>query len=177
MKTYFIIPIILLAAFIGYYAKVALPDMERVVFERAQKEQAAKDAEDAKRKAAEDNAVKENQRIQAEREAKRLAKEVDARKKQEEQDQLVRDEIAKFEKETRDLNAQTESLMRELDLLRSTRERLNKEVFDVTKQVELAKVSRRTAEIDIQRTYAMIAQRVTDSYMMAIAPPPPPPPK
>ena len=42
-------------------------------------------------------------------------------------------------------------------------------------QVELSKVDRRTAELEIQRTVELIARRAQDTYLTRLPPPPPPP--
>ena len=56
---------------------------------------------------------------------------------------------------------------------RQAKDKANREAFDLAKQVELAKVSKRNAEFDIQRTTEMISKRAEQSSLTR--PPPPPP--
>ena len=61
-----------------------------------------------------------------------------------------------------------------LDVIRNQRESTSREVFDAAAKVELAKIDRRNAELEIQRMYEMVAQKVTDT---SLAKPPLPPAK
>ena len=62
----------------------------------------------------------------------------------------------------------------QLDQLRKQRDQLSRETFDIAKQVELARVARRNAEMDEQRWIEMIANRAASSQMAQIPPPPAP---
>jgi len=72
---------------------------------------------------------------------------------------------AKFAKDAAELEIQ-------ITQTRNDREKLNREALEFSKQVELAKISRRNAELEIQRTMEMVAMKLNDS---SIATPPPPP--
>jgi hypothetical protein len=69
----------------------------------------------------------------------------------------------------------------ELENLRKAKDQLSREAFDAAQQVELAKVARRNAELEEQRTIEMIANRADNSLMARLpaavvpllAPPPP----
>jgi len=63
----------------------------------------------------------------------------------------------------------------ELDTLHKQKDALTREAFELDKQVELADVERRNAEMEIQRYDAMIADRADQSAMAKMPPPPPPP--
>ena len=76
----------------------------------------------------------------------------------------------KYAKESADLELQINSM-------RNRKEKLNTETFELSKQVEHAKIERRTAELEIQRMVEMVAKRVGASSMANIPPPPPPPAK
>jgi multidrug resistance efflux pump len=58
---------------------------------------------------------------------------------------------------------------------RSNKEKLNRETFDLSKEVELAKINRRNAEIEIQRMVEIAGKKMSDSSV-AIPPPPAPAP-
>ncbi len=123
----------------------------------------AKARADAEKRAA-DRAAEE-----AKKESEKLARwEEDGRKIQEATD--------KFTTEA-DSSAKTAAELEvKLSTLRAAKEKLNREAFEFAKQVEMGKISRRSAEIEIQRTVEMIARRAAESTlsrMPAIATPPP----
>ena len=63
-----------------------------------------------------------------------------------------------------------------LAAMRQAKDKANREAFDLAKQVELAKVAKRNAEFDIQRTTEMISSRASNSSLTRMPPPPPLPP-
>jgi hypothetical protein len=60
-----------------------------------------------------------------------------------------------------------------LDSVRKAKDKANRESFDLAKQVELAKVAKRNAEFEVQRTTEMISRRAADSSLTRLPPPPP----
>jgi len=62
----------------------------------------------------------------------------------------------------------------ELDTLHKQKEQSNREDFDLLKQVELARVGLRAAEMENQRMVGMIAGKADDSFLTRMPPPPPP---
>lgn len=64
----------------------------------------------------------------------------------------------------------------DLDTLRKAKDKANREAFELAKQVELAKVAKRNAEFEIQRTTEMISTRAANSSLTRMPPPPPLPP-
>ncbi len=112
----------------------------------------AKAREDAEKRAA-DRAAAE-----AKKEADRLAKSVA--------------EMRKIQDETNELNAKADAYAKEasnleieLSTLRSNKEKLNREAFELAKQVEQARIAKRNAEMEIQRMTDMIAKRAADSTL------------
>ena len=57
---------------------------------------------------------------------------------------------------------------------RNAKENLIRENLELSKTVELTKINRRNAELEIQRTIEMVAKKLNDSSI-AVPPPPPPP--
>jgi hypothetical protein len=51
---------------------------------------------------------------------------------------------------------------------------MNREVLEMAKRVELTKIDRRNAELEIQRMYDIVAQKVAASSLTQAPPPPPP---
>lgn len=168
---YLIFPGLMLGIFLVFY----LSSVKRWDAQEAEKQRVAQE-----QKAADDK-----KKADAE-EAARVA----AQKRQEEQKQeeakKAADREAKYQKQLGDftsardkanahadqLNKEISELGVELDSLHRKKEQDNQDDFDLLKQVELARVKQRDAELEIQRMVAMIAQRASES---AMANPPPAP--
>jgi membrane-associated HD superfamily phosphohydrolase len=172
-KFYIIVPVVLLGVFLFFY-NGALKEM--AAKEAAKQEEVAKvkAAEDARRAEIERKAAEDAKRRQAEREAEDRAKEQKKIKEYEDAMQQLKDEADKYlaeaDKNQKDANA----LELQLNDLRSTKEKTNRETFELAKQVELAKIARRNAELEIQRMVDMVAQKVGASSFAAMPPPPAP---
>ncbi|HVS52196.1 MAG TPA: hypothetical protein VHD62_07550 [Opitutaceae bacterium] len=137
---------------------------------------AKKQAEDkAQKEKAEATAKEAAAKRQAEREEEERKKEEDRRAKQKKIDDQIRDEtdaaLADADKSQKQVNA----LELQLDQLHKQKDQLSREAFDLAKQVELARVARRNAELDEQRWTEMIARRAADTRMAQMPPPPAPP--
>lgn len=169
--TYVVTPGIMFAAFLFFYF-AAVKDMEAKEKQQIAAK-AAKDKAEADRKAdIEQKAVKDAQRRQEEREVAEAAKE----KKKEDDYKAV---MTQLTTEANDYNAQADKLAKEaadleisITQTRTNKEKLNRETFDLSKEVELAKINRRNAEIEIQRMVEMTGKKVATTSI-AIAPPPP----
>lgn len=171
--TYLLIPSLLLGVFLFFYLG-AVKEMKQKE-EKQKIEKAEKAAVDAKRKAeiekkANEDARKRQEQRDADDAAKLAKKEADY--------QAV---MTQLRNETTDILAQTDKLAREAGALeisiaqaRTNKEKLNRETFDLAKDVEQAKINRRRAEIEIQRLVEMAGRKMADTTV-AIAPPPPPP--
>ncbi len=126
-------------------AKVAAKKAEQAAIEakaRADAEKRAKDAADAA----------------AAKEAERTAKwEAVGREIQEATNKHLAD-ADRYAKRSAELELQ-------LTNLRAQKEKLNREAFELAKQVELGKINRRTADLEIQRITAMIAAKAGQSSL------------
>ncbi|MDI1250458.1 MAG: hypothetical protein PSV13_16465 [Lacunisphaera sp.] len=170
-KSYIIVPVVLLAVF-GFLYRGALQEMDAKQKALAAQAAQVEETEAKRKKEVEDKANADAQKRQEQRAAEDLAK---AEKKQREYDDVMKklkDETsdytvqsAKFAKEAADLEQQ-------ITQTRNEREKLNREALELSKQVELAKINRRNAELEIQRTMEMVAVKLNES---SIATPPPPP--
>jgi len=171
--TYLLIPGILLAVFMFFYIG-AVRDMENKAaqqkIEKTEKDRVEKIRKAEIEQKANADAEKRQKQRDADEAAKLAKKEADY--------QVVMTQLAT---ETVDLNAQTEKLAKEVGALeiaisqaRSNKEKLNRDTFDLAKAVELAKINRRNAEIEIQRMVEIAGKKMADTSV-AIAPPPPPP--
>ncbi|AOS46342.1 hypothetical protein Verru16b_03446 [Lacunisphaera limnophila] len=172
LVTYLLVPGILLAIFLFFYLG-AVKEMEA----KAKAVAAAKalaDTEEAARKAEiERKANEDAERRQQERDAVDAAKEA-----KKEADYLA--VMTQLRTEATDYSAQADKLAKEVGALeiaisdaRSNKEKLNRETFDLAKEVELAKINRRNSEIEIQRMIEMTGKKMATT---SVALPPPPPP-
>lgn len=171
LVTYLLVPGIMFAIFIFFYLG-AVKEMDKKAADKAAKV-AAEAKADADRKAEiERKAVEDAEKRQKERDA------ADAKKAQE-KEEAYQKVMTQLKTETDDYNAQADKLAKEaadleisISQTRTNKEKLNRETFDLAKEVELAKINRRNAEIEIQRMVEVAGKKVADSSV-AIAPPPP----
>ena len=174
-KYYLIAPVALLLAFlftpsVGYFS--AQKQIAAKVEAEANRKAEQKAAEDARKAEIEKKATADAQKRQAERDAEDLAK---LQKKEKD----YADAMNKLKEETAGYSADTDKLVKEnaeleiqLGNLRNQKEKTNRETFELAKQVELAKISRRNAELEIQRMIEMVGNKVGASTIAQIPVPP-----
>jgi len=161
---YLIVPAILMVGFVFVY----LSHVEKTHAKEAKQkaDMVAKKAEDdRKKKEAEDKARADAKKRQDEREAEEKRKEDEKIAKQRADDEKVRAATAEFQNKANASAKLIEQREKELDGLRKERDRLNRETFDIAKQVELARIARRNAELEIQRMTEMVTQRAANSSL------------
>ena len=171
-KYYFIVPTILLVGFIFLY-RGATAEMNR----KAEIQLAAKKAE---------KAVEEARRLEVEKIAQADAEKRQKVREQEEKTKLLKkekdytDAMAKLKHESDGYAAESDKLSKEAADLeialvngRILRDKTSRESFELSKQVELAKINRRNAELEIQRLIEMVGSKAGASTLAAMPPPPP----
>lgn len=169
--TYLVIPGALLAVFIFFYSG-AVKEMDAKAKAKAEAKLLA-DKEEADRKAViERKATEDAERRQKEREAADAAKEAKKEADYQAVMKQLRDEAADYNVQADKLAKEVADLENAISQSRANKEKLNRETFDLAKQVELAKIARRNAEMEIQRMVEMTGKKVATS---SIALPPPPP--
>jgi cell division protein FtsI/penicillin-binding protein 2 len=173
-KFYVFFPAVLLVAFAIYYTQVAKPEMAEQEAAAKQKIVDQEVADTARRADIEKKAQADAQVQQHAREERDRLKQEKARHDREEQDRQIADETAKFENESASLKKQISDMEKDIFNLRAKREDTSREVFEAAAKVELAKIDRQNAELEIQRMYGMVAQRVNDSFLTKLPPPAPP---
>jgi hypothetical protein len=172
-KFYVIFPTCLLIVFGVYYTQVAKPEMAAKEAAALKAEQEKEAADEAARLKIEQKAQEDARRQQEERERKDKEKQEKAKAEQEAEDKKVRDETAKLEGEAASLTKQIADEQKVISDLRAEKDKMTRAVFDGAANVELAKIDRRNAELEIQRMYDMVAQKVDDSFLTQAPPPPP----
>jgi len=163
-RFYIIVPVVLLCLFsVAYWQhskEAAEQEAQRVAMEKAAKDEEARKKEADIKRAQEDNKRREEQRKKedAEKEAKRKEEYNKAMQK-------ITDEKNNYAAKAADAKRQADKLQKEIDDLRAAKEKLNREVLDMSKKVELARIDKRNAELEIQRFTEMLAKRAADSMM------------
>jgi hypothetical protein len=170
---YVLFPTVLLGIFIIFYLSSKAETEAR---ELAQREEMAKEKADAdqKKQIAEAKARDDAERRNIERAA-------DEAKVAKDKEDKYNADMAKIKTDTDKSNAtaatyaqKVSELTIELDTLHKQKDTLTRESFELDKQIELADVARRNAEMEIQRYDEMIANRADQSAMAKMPPPPPP---
>lgn len=172
-KFYIIVPVVLLGVFIFFY-RGALQEMAAKDELKRKEAAALQAADDARRKEIEARAAEDARKRQEEREAVERAKEEKKIREYEDAMKQLREETARYASEADALSKQANGLEIQLAEMRTLKEKTNREAFDLAKQVELAKIQRRNAELEIQRMVDMVAQRVGNSSLAQMPPPPAP---
>ncbi len=131
----------------------------------------------AKKKEDENRARLDAEKRAADRAAEDAKKESERIAKQAAIDREIREATDKAIADAATSQKTIDNLEAELDRLHKQKDQLSRDGFDIAKQVELAKVAKRTAEIEIQRTVELIARKAQESYLVRMPPPPPPPTK
>jgi len=133
--------------------------------------------EAAKKKQDEALARKDAEERAAKRAAEDAQKEADKLAKLAAQDKEVKDLTYKAMADQAAAQKDIDRLEAELAALHKQKDQANRDTFDLAKAVELAKVAKRNAELEIQREVDMVAKRTAEGFLTRMPPPPPPPPK
>jgi chromosome segregation ATPase len=170
-KFYVIVPLVLCGLFAFVYIDHS-KDMDVKKAQIAEAKAKAEAEEAAKKAEAERKAKEDSDRRTAERLAEEKKKEDEKRAKWAAAGKEIQDDLDGYNAKIAQFTKQIAALETELKNVRADRAQTNKDAFELRRDVELAKVDRRNAELDIQRFTEMIARRANES---ALAKPPAPP--
>lgn len=162
---YLIFPSVMLAGFLVIYFshKEKSEAKERAHIAELAKKKAD---DDEKKKVAEAKAREDAKKRQDERDAEERQKEEKKAAQQAADDKKVRDQTAEYTAKGDAAAKQVATLEIELDRLRKEKDKTSRETFELAKQVELARIARRTAELEIQRMTEMLVRRASDSALV-----------
>ncbi|MSU47263.1 MAG: hypothetical protein EXS42_09140 [Lacunisphaera sp.] len=170
-KFYLIVPAMLLAVFAVLYSGARKEMVAKQVAQHEAKVKAG--AEEKIRKTAIEAAA--NAEARSRQEERAATDRARGEKKQRDYD----DAMKKLKDEANGYAAQADMLAKEaasteiqISLARSDKEKLSREALELAKQVEQAKIDRRSAELEIQRMIEIVGRKLNES---SIAVPPPPP--
>jgi hypothetical protein len=171
-KIYIIVPLVLLVAFSFYYRNFAA-DLEVRKIEEAAAEQARQAAEDAEKAKAEQLARDESDKRAAERVAKEEAAAAKKKADWEAAGARIAEETAGYKKQADDFTKRVNELELQLVEIRRLKDRTTNEALALTEQIELARIAKRNAELEVQRLTDMVAERAAKSAMTQMPAPPP----
>lgn len=161
---YVIFPTAMLGIFLVFYfsaaKKAELKEQQHIAQVAKQK---ADDAE--KKRVAEDKARVDAEKRSAERAAEEAKKEADKIAKWQAEGKRIQDDTEKSLADADKYQKEVSKLEIDLDTLKKTKDKASRDSFDLLKQVERAKVDRRSAEIEIQRLTEMVARKASESSL------------
>jgi flagellar motility protein MotE (MotC chaperone) len=157
----------MLAAWLAIYFPAKKATEERLAAQQAAIER-QKEEDDARRLAIEQKAREDADRRAAERAKEEADKEAAAQKKWDDESAKIQADTDKANADIARLTQQVNALETELDTLHKAKDEDNREDFDLTKQVELARVNQFNAELEIQRMVDMVASRADQSSLTAV---------
>jgi hypothetical protein len=170
---YFIVPAIGLIAFLFiYFSHVEDAKKQDAIHQADLAKQSADDA--AKKKDLEDRARADADRLAAQRAADEAKKVADRVAEQAAEDKKVQDTTDNAVAEGDKFSKQIDQREADLAALRAEKDKSNRELLEISKQLELSRIARRTAELEVQRTTEMIARKASDAAMAKFVPPPAP---
>jgi hypothetical protein len=168
-KLYLIIPLILTIAFGGIYmqhTKTAAAEKQQELSAKAKVEaEAAAQKAEAERQAKADADKRETDRI-----AEEKKKEDDKRAKWDADSQRIAADTATFTATAAEHAATVKKLEAQLTALRAEKDTAIKTNFDAARDVELARIQKRTAELEIQRLVEMVARKSGTTTGVVFAP-------
>lgn len=163
-RLYLLVPVILLALFGGvYWQHTTASESDRVA--KAQAAAALKDAELAKKAEAERKARADAEKRTAERLAEEARRDAEKHARTEEENRRIAADTAAYRAQIATLATETATLEKQLTELRARREKINTDAFALAKEVELARIAKRNAELEIQRLTDMIARQAANTTL------------
>lgn len=164
-KSYIIIPLLMLGIFYYFYQDFSKQNeiavAEKAAAAEAAEAQAAAEKAEAERKSREDAA-----RRTAEREADEAAKVAKQRAAWEADGAKVAADTAAAKAKSDEHQKKINELELKLAELRNQREAINGEVYTMMKEVEAARIAKRTAEREVQRMAAMVSEKAENSVLV-----------
>lgn len=168
-RSYLLVPVILLALFGGLYwqhSRTADADARAKADATAQ----AKAIEDAKKAETERKAREDADRRAAARLAEEQKKEAEKNAKWDAESARIAEDTARFSAQAATLTQEQTALEKTLADTRAQREKLAKENFEAARAIELARIARRNAELEVQRMTEMVARKAGETSLLRPTP-------
>jgi len=171
-KIYIIAPTVLLLIYIFFY-RGFLSENELKVAQIEQEKAAVAAAEAAKKAETERKSREDTEKRAADRAAKEKEEAEKRLAKYNADNKRILDDKAGYESDAQRFTRMIAQLESELAALRTQKEAVGRENLELLKKVELARIAKRNAELNIQRMTEMIARRAAASTLTAQPPPAP----
>ena len=155
---------VMLAIFLALYFSESKKIADREVAHEA-KVIEQKRIDDARKAEVEAKARADAEKRAAERLAEEAKKDAEKLARWEEEGRKLQESTDKYNAEAELSSKKSAELEIQLSALRAAKEKLNREAFELAKQVELGKINRRTADLEIQRTVEMISRKAQESSL------------
>ncbi|CAM2858778.1 hypothetical protein [Rariglobus hedericola] len=163
-RLYLIVPVVLLALFGGIYWQHTQVDARRSA-EKAAVAAEAEKVEAAKKAEAERLARIDAEKRAAERRVEEEKKATEKLARYEEESRRIATDTARYNAKVAELMNDSVELEKQLADLRARRTALNTENFALAKDVELARIAKRNAELEIQRLTEMVARQAGNTTL------------
>ncbi|PTY07890.1 hypothetical protein DB347_06585 [Opitutaceae bacterium EW11] len=164
-RFYFIFPVVLLAVFSVFYSRFskASDEADRV---REAKIAQAKQEEAEKRKSAEAKSREDSAKRTAERLAEEKRKDDERLAKWDADSKRILDETQQYVSTAERFNQEIADLEKQLAQLRTAKDARTREFLETASEAELAAITKRSAEMEIQRLTEMIARKVAGTSLV-----------
>jgi hypothetical protein len=163
-RLYLIVPVVLLVLFGAVYWQHS-QSSAREAAQKAAATAEARQLEDAKKAEAERQAREDAEKRAATRRAEEEKKEAEKRARYEEESVRIAADTARFTARVKELSSEFAALEKRLAELRNRREALNRDGFTLAREVELARIAKRNAELEIQRLTEMVARQAGNTRL------------
>ncbi|MET0263318.1 MAG: hypothetical protein ABW223_10500 [Rariglobus sp.] len=163
-RFYLIVPVLLLAIFGGIYWQYTNSAAAHAA-EKAQAVAAEQKVEADKKAEAERQARADAEKRTAIRLAEEQKKDAEKRARHEEESRVIAADTARYTEQLKTLTAEAAAMEKKLAELRAKRERLNAESFSLARDVELMRIDKRNAELEIQRLTEMVARQAGNTTL------------
>jgi len=164
-RFYLIVPVVMSLIFGGVYlqhtkhaAELAAAKAEQVAKLKAE--------EEAKKTQAERKAREDAEKRSAARAAEEKKKEDDKVAKWNADGAKIAEDTAHYNELIGTYTKEIDGLEKQLDVVRDSKEQAGKEVFAQAREVEMALIAKRTAELEIQRLTEMVARKAGNTSLV-----------
>ncbi len=162
-RFYLIVPVVLLALFGGVYWQHSSNAVSEARMKAAATAE-AKLAEETRKADAERKAREDADKRAAARLAEEQKKEDDKRIKWEADNAQIAADAARYDAQAATFTKELTALEKQLAEIRATGQSLNRQNFELARDVELARIAKRNAELEIQRTTEILARTAAATH-------------
>lgn len=168
-RFYLIVPIVLAAIFGGIYWQHTQSAASHAAAKQAEVARAKEDA-DRQKAESERKAREDADKRAADRMAEEQKKEADKRAKWENEGRIIAEDTQRYSDQLAAHEKELKALSAELAALRETKEKQSAEAFEFARAVELDRIKKRNAELEIQRLTEILVNRATGSSLARVTP-------